>query len=68
VVWQGTSIARESEVRMACSPDEKTYLTVSEPSKCRYVVVLLDPQLCSHPQGIAHSWSEAAKALFKAEL
>ena len=68
VVPQGTSKARESEVRMACSPDDKTYLSTTEPSQCRYLVVLLTPELCPSPKRAPRTWSKAAQSLFGAEL
>ena len=40
-------LAREAEVRMTCSLDGRTYLAVNEPSKCKYVVLLRTPKLCT---------------------
>ena len=37
---------REAEVRMACSLDGRTYLSVREPSTCKYIVLLRTPDLC----------------------
>lgn len=47
IVLQETEVAREAEVRMACSLDGKIYLSVSEPSRCKYVVLLRAPSLCT---------------------
>lgn len=43
---QAKEVAREAEVRMACSLDGRTYLTVKEPSTCKYIVLLRTPDLC----------------------
>ena len=41
-------LCRTSQVRLACSPDEQSYLTIREPAPCSYVLVLLTPHMCRH--------------------
>ena len=62
LLHQVTEIARETEVRMTCSLDGKMYLSVSEPQKCKYMLLLRTPELCTdrqrlprlgQPQGLA---------------
>lgn len=40
---------REAEVRVVCSPDSQWYMTVAEPSTCRYLITLFAPPLCELP-------------------
>lgn len=40
---------REAQVRVVCSPDQQWYMTVAEPSTCRYVITLFAPPLCELP-------------------
>lgn len=42
-------------MRLACSPDEETYLTVREPAACDYVVLLLTRAMCGHGE-YAPTW------------
>lgn len=44
---QDIEVPREAEVRMACSLDGNSYLSVSEPSTCKYIVLLRTPSLCA---------------------
>lgn len=46
---QGGSRARETELRIACSPDDQQHLLIREPEQCRYVMVLFEPSLCTVP-------------------
>ena len=38
------------QVRLACSPDQETYLTVREPAPCEYGLLLLLPAMCAHSE------------------
>jgi hypothetical protein len=41
---------RQTEVRLACSPDGEMHMLVREPAFCSYVVVLYVPTLCNMPE------------------
>ena len=43
----GARQARETELRIACSPDEEPHLLMREPVECQYIMVLYDPGLCN---------------------
>ncbi|KAL6764757.1 hypothetical protein V8C86DRAFT_1367634 [Haematococcus lacustris] len=49
VLANNRRVIRRSEVRIACSPDDKIHLLVREPDFCTYIWVIYSPSLCSIP-------------------
>lgn len=47
VLSGGRRVVRRSEVRLACSPDERLHMVVREPDFCSYVFVIYVPELCT---------------------
>lgn len=50
VLAKGRRAIRNTEVRIACSPDERMHLLVREPDFCSYIFVLYVPALCELPE------------------
>ena len=44
-------MCRNTELRLACSPDKDTHMVVREPAQCIYIVTVYIPELCqaAHP-------------------
>ena len=48
-VEEGGKQPRQTELRIACSPDPERHLLMREPQQCQYVMVLYEPSLCEVP-------------------
>ena len=46
---RGRRATRHTEVRIACSPDQRVHLLVREPDFCSYIFVVYSPALCGLP-------------------
>jgi hypothetical protein len=43
-------VVRRTEVRIACSPDDRLHLLIREPDFCSYIWVIYSPALCTLPE------------------